>query len=73
MSQGHPQRVYQLPLIEPDPNAPIGIEIPALLNRVILGPSEYPEALRDAFVELLTTAGLANAEEHVVCSGIPIR
>lgn len=71
--RGVPQRIYKLPLAEPDPKNPIGIEIPDLLDGVIIGPTEYPEAMWDAFVEVLKGTGIAEPSRKVVCSGIPLR
>ena len=60
---GVPQLIYKIPLRN----------IPGLFNRLIIGPTQYPGALRDAFVELLTKAGVEKAAEKVFVSHIPLR
>jgi hypothetical protein len=67
------QNVYQLPLIsDPDRNLE-GLEIQDLLDRVIIGPTEFPTQMRRAFISLLENADVKNASEKVVVSNIPLR
>ena len=69
---GVPQTVYKIPLGGPPPDL-ANNDIPHLLDRVIIGPSQYPLALHEAFVSALRGAGVQNPEQRVVMSGIPIR
>lgn len=61
--RGSPQPVFKLPLHN----------IPALLDRLIIGPTRHPTASRSAFVELLRQAGIAEPETRVFTSDIPLR
>jgi len=70
---GVPQTVYKIPLDGAPPADLDGIDIPHLLDRVIIGPSLYPWPMYEAFVAALVAAGIKNASERVVVSGIPIR
>jgi hypothetical protein len=70
---GVPQIVYKLPLKNNPSEGVVGIEIPQLVDRVIIGPSAYPEPIREAFVVALQEAGMTDAKNRVVCSGIPLR
>ena len=71
--QGAPQPIYKIPLKDiPEENLR-GIEIPALLERLIIGPTKDPLAIWEAFRDLLTEAGVANAHEKIVVSDIPLR
>jgi hypothetical protein len=70
---GVPQIVYKLPLKNNPAEGVVGIEIPQLVDRVIIGPSAYPEPMREAFVVALQEAGMTDAKNRVVCSGIPLR
>jgi hypothetical protein len=68
---GAPQRIYKIPL-----NGTKGVEelaLHRLFDRLIIGPSQYPAALADAFVQLLTDAKVQNAAQRVHVAGIPIR
>lgn len=70
---GVPQTVYKIPLVDrPDDNI-MGLEIPKLVDRVIIGPSVYPVPINEAFVNLLVQAGMSDAASRVVFSNIPLR
>jgi len=77
--RGIPQPVYKIPLKnipERDGQDGLsGVEIPELIERIIIGPTQYPLALGEAFVELLQQAGmnLENASKKVFISEIPLR
>jgi hypothetical protein len=70
---GVPQIVYKIPLEENPDNDVVGAGIPALVERVIIGPSMYPVPMLMAFIDALTKAGVADAATKVAFSGIPIR
>jgi hypothetical protein len=70
---GVPQRIYRFPL---EGGGIAGLEdlvFDKLLDRVIVGPSQYSWAMYDAFVEELRAAGITEPEKRVFVSGIPIR
>jgi len=70
---GVPQPVYKIPLIELPEEHFEGASIPNFLERVIIGPSEYPGAMRRAFIQLLESKGVSEPEKKVINSGIPLR
>jgi hypothetical protein len=49
------------------------MEIPQLIDRVIIGPTLYPYAISEAFDRLLDKAGVANAAQRIFVSDIPLR
>lgn len=65
---GVPQRIYKIP-IDRVPQT----RIPNLIDRIIIGPTQYPVAVRDAFVRLLKSDGVLNPDSKVICSYIPLR
>jgi hypothetical protein len=67
---GVPQIVYHLPLSS---EAAPDLGLAKSLHSVLVGPSKYPYATRDAFVQVLRNAGVPKPEEKVAVSGIPIR
>jgi hypothetical protein len=67
---GVPQIIYKLPLIEA---GGIDTRLSALLNKIIIGPSNFPYPLYSAFVTELKKAGVAGADTMVVASDIPLR
>lgn len=68
-----PQIVYKLPLDVNVSPCLSEIELTEILDRIIVGPSPYPWSQYEAFVDVLKRAGVKNAEEKVITSGIPIR
>lgn len=70
---GVPQIVYKLPLEIPSTPELPGINIPSLIDRVIIGPNQYPLVMSEVFVEALRSAGVPDAERRVYISRIPIR
>lgn len=70
---GAPQPVYKIPLKNIPDEGFVGAEIPELVHRIIIGPTEYPSAMREAFVDLLAAAGVSDAEKRVSVSHIPLR
>lgn len=70
---GVPQEVCEVPLHNiPEENL-IGMEPSSLIDRVIIGPSQFPMALYDSFVGLLGQAGVTEPHSKVVVSDIPLR
>lgn len=70
---GRPQPVYKIPLENLPDEGLVGIEIPEVLDRVLIGPTEYPVATREAFVTLLADAGVEDPADRVWVTGIPLR
>jgi hypothetical protein len=70
---GVPQIIYKVPLVESPANQIKGTGIPALVDRVIVGPTAYPGPMYAAFVAALQGAGVTDAPTRVVLSGIPLR
>lgn len=68
-----PQPVYKIPLRNHPNDGLTGIEIPELIERIIIGPTQYPSAIYAAFKDLLEQAGVSNPEEKVHFSNIPLR
>jgi hypothetical protein len=70
---GIPQTVYRLPL-KNSPNEKLtGIELPELIDRVIIGPSSHAGPIRDAIVAKLAERNVADPGSKVIMSGIPVR
>jgi hypothetical protein len=70
---GVPQRIYKIPLIDAPEKGLDGADIPQFFDRIIIGPTDYPIAIRDAFETALHTAGVEDPAERIVVSDIPIR
>jgi hypothetical protein len=70
---GVPQLLYKLPLdgaVSPELD---DLDMSRMFDRLIIGPSAYPWAMYQAFVPLLAKAGIAQPEQRVFVSNIPIR
>jgi hypothetical protein len=71
--QGVPQPVYKIPLEDIPEKGLWGITIPALFDRIIIGPTRDPLAMREAFAELLAKAGVEQPYNKIFLSNIPLR
>jgi hypothetical protein len=70
---GVPQRVYKIPL-QNNPSAGLsGLEPDELIDRIIIGPTQFSWAMFEAFTAALTAVGIRNAGERVFFSQIPVR
>ena len=70
---GIPQIIQKI-LLENVPSENVtGLDIPELIKRVIIGPSQYGETIARTFVNALKNAGDNSAESKVVISGTPLR
>lgn len=70
---GVPQAVQKLEFRDRPDLSIQGLEIRDVLNRVIIGPNEFPVALTDALAQLLQGAFGSNSVPDVAVSRIPVR
>lgn len=70
---GVPQLIYSLPLNKLIDPILEDLDFARLFERLIIGPSQYPMAMFDAYVEALSKAGVTDAEKKIFVSNIPIR
>jgi hypothetical protein len=70
---GVPQTVYKFPIDEKVSEALRGLDLSRIFDRLIIGPSPYPWVMYEAFVATLRQAGVADAQDRVWASNIPIR
>lgn len=71
--RGVPQKIYKIPLTDVPERGLFGIELPRLIERIIIGPTQYKSASYFAFVAALASAGVENPEHLVFTSNIPVR
>lgn len=70
---GTPQPVCKIDLVDDPQSGLNGLEVPALIDRIIIGPMQYPWVAAEAFTQLLSDAGVADAPSRVWISDIPLR
>jgi hypothetical protein len=70
---GIPQVVQKIPLIDDPAKGLVDASLPKLLNRIIIGPTEYPRVVRDALASALRSKGIEKPEEKIFFSNIPLR
>jgi hypothetical protein len=70
---GIPQLVYKIPLENNSSAGISGIAFADLFDRIIIGPTQFPWALYEAFVTALDQAGIKDAANRVFVSQIPVR
>jgi hypothetical protein len=71
--QGVPRPVYKIPLVDIPEEGLFGLTIPALFDRIIIGPTRDPLAMREAFMDLLVKADVEQPHNKVFVSDIPLR
>lgn len=71
--RGTVQRVYKIPLKDVPEEGLVGLALPSLLNRIIIGPTEHPRAMAAAFRDLLRDAEVEDADSKVWVSDLPLR
>ena len=70
---GIPQIVYKIPLQDIPDQGFVGAEIPKLVNKVIIGPSEFDVAVYSALELALGANGVENPGSVIGFSSIPLR
>lgn len=70
--KGVPQIVYRLP-IQKIPNKPGSVDFNDLLDRIIIGPTEYAFPVAKAFINLLLENGIKKPGNKIFFSNIPLR
>lgn len=70
---GVPQPIFKIPLVNYPEEDFTGAEPSELINRLIIGPTQFPLAVRSTFLALLYKLGVPDPPSKVVCSGIPLR
>ena len=70
---GVPQIIYQIPLDKEFSPDLAGLDLASIFDRLIIGPSPFPVAMYEAFVDVLTKAGVSDAQSRVWNSNIPLR
>jgi Protein of unknown function (DUF2971) len=71
--RGVPQAIYKIPLDKSASPVFANSDIPKILDRIIIGPTSYPEAIKEAFESTLIKAGIPDPTSLVVVSEIPLR
>lgn len=70
---GVPQVVYKFPFQDCLADGIVGVEIPALLEEIIIGPTESVNVIGDALRLTLEDAGVQDASNRIKVSNIPLR
>lgn len=71
--RGTPQMVAKIPLVDVPDEGLVGLNIPDFLDRLIIGPTQFPAAIHERFHYLLTEVGVTDVNRKLVASDIPLR
>jgi hypothetical protein len=71
--RGIPQIVHKARLENEPDNELSSIEIPDILDRIIIGPTQFGLALRNAFGKLLADSGVSDPQSKIFFSDVPLR
>ncbi|MDF1599640.1 DUF2971 domain-containing protein [Mesorhizobium sp. YIM 152430] len=70
---GIPQRIYKIPLKDYPERGFVGASPNRLIERVIIGPSNYGPIVRQALIDSMAAAGVHSPENRIINSDIPLR
>lgn len=70
---GVPQRIFAIPFVDYPEEGFRGATPAALINRVLIGPSQDSYAIRQAFIGELMRLNVPDAASNVVITGVPLR
>jgi hypothetical protein len=70
---GIPQVVYKIPLDKVKSPALAEFDLAHILDRLIIGPTQFPWPMYEGFALALKDLGVSEPDKRVVVSGIPIR
>lgn len=70
---GVPQPIFKIPLHNVPEEGFTGAEPHELINRIIIGPTQFPIAVRSTLLKYLYDLGVPDPQAKVVVSGIPLR
>ena len=70
---GTPQVIYKIPLKNVPEENFVGADQAELIEKIIIGPTQYPAAIAHAFAHQLQEIGMSNAGDKIVVSDIPLR
>jgi len=70
---GVPQGIFKIPLEHNPGNGLFHADVPSLIDRIIIGPTEYPVIIYNTLVAALEKAGVSDARKRIVVSDIPLR
>ena len=71
--RGVPQTVLKIKLENVPQEGLVGMALPELVDRIIIGPCEFPLVTRRGLVQLLNSLNVPDADRRVVVSDIPLR
>lgn len=70
---GIPQRVLKFQLVDVPEQGLYGLTPSAFIERVLIGPCDYPETIRAAIQDGLVSSGVDSPEAKIYITGIPLR
>lgn len=71
--RGIPQTILKIPLGPAEKTGMPGMQIHELLDRIIIGPTDYPDVVKQAYIEKLRELDVPNPETKVFATDIPLR
>lgn len=71
--RGVPQTIKTIPLEPFDKSGVNGAEVGKVLKRLIIGPTQYPDIVRDALIKKLEKNNIGHSEIEIMTSDIPLR
>ncbi len=70
---GVPQPIFKIPFTDYPEEGFHGVTIPELIDKIIVGPTQYPAAVKMAMAQVLGDAGVVKSLERIQCSDVTLR
>lgn len=70
---GVPQLIYEMPIDKSASAQLADIDLPKIIEKIIIGPTDYPTAVYEAFAAELTNIGVPDPKDKIKISNIPLR
>ncbi|WP_456389310.1 DUF2971 domain-containing protein [Profundibacter sp.] len=70
---GVPQIIHKINLLRASEKHPLDTSLPTILDKIIIGPCQNPEVIRDALLAELIAAHVKDAHDKIIISDIPLR
>lgn len=71
--RGIPQLIFCIPFVDYPDEGFVGATIPDILHGILIGPSESPLILYEAFAARLAEIGVQNVDQKIAITGVPLR
>ena len=70
---GVPQKIYNVEMKSYPEEEFVGAELDQVLNEIVIGPTDQPNIIKDAYLDTLKQIGVSDPANRIRLSGTPLR